>query len=57
MSTDSRSPRGGATDGPEVVATVDEADGSARFVVADIARDEAWVSVPEGDALALFEWH
>lgn len=56
MSTDTRSPGGRVTDGPEVVATVDEADGSARFVVADIARDEAWVSATAAKVYPLDEW-
>ncbi|WP_436911973.1 DUF7556 family protein [Halosimplex marinum] len=56
MSTDMRSVDGRSVDEPEIVATVDEADGDARFVVADIARDEAWASVPEADACSLDEW-
>ncbi|WP_436924788.1 DUF7556 family protein [Halosimplex amylolyticum] len=55
MSTDARS-CSWAADGPEIVATVDEADGSPRFVVADIARDEAWVSASASKAYHLDEW-
>ncbi|WP_167837311.1 DUF7556 family protein [Halosimplex halophilum] len=56
MSTDMRSVDGRSVAEPEIVATVDEVDGDARFVVADIARDEAWASVPEADACSLDEW-
>jgi len=56
MSTDVRSVDERSVDEREVVSAVDEADGTARFVVADIARDEAWLSTPECDAASLDEW-
>jgi hypothetical protein len=56
MSADVRSVDGRSGDEREVVATVDEADGAVRFVVADIARDGAWLSTPESDACSLGEW-
>jgi len=56
MSTDVWSVEERSVDEREIVAAVDEADGTARFVVADIARDEAWLSTPERDALSLDEW-
>ncbi|WP_436929099.1 DUF7556 family protein [Halosimplex halobium] len=56
MSTDVRSVDGRSVDEREIVATVDEVDGVARFVVADIARDEAWASISEADACSLDEW-
>ena len=38
----------------EVMAAVDE--GSSAFVIADIAREDAWLSVGEGDARVLEQW-
>ncbi|MEZ3142355.1 hypothetical protein [Halobaculum sp. MBLA0143] len=38
----------------EVVAALDEA--SAEFVIADIARDDAWLAVGEGEAPTLRDW-
>lgn len=44
-----------ATDGDgEVVAALDEA--TAEFVIADIARDDAWLAVGEGEAPTLRDW-
>ena len=41
-------------DGDDVMASVDEeAYGEARLVIADITRDEAWVSMPQGAATPL----
>ncbi|WP_176393261.1 DUF7556 family protein [Natronolimnobius baerhuensis] len=45
-----------STESHEVVAAVDEADGRPRLVIADIARDDAWVSVAEPAAASLEEW-
>jgi len=56
MSTDVRSVEQRSVDEREVVATVDGAGDRARFVVADIVRDDAWVSAPESDACSLDEW-
>jgi hypothetical protein len=56
MSTDVQSVDERSVDEREVVSTVDEADVAVRFVVADIARDEAWVSVPETESCSLDEW-
>ncbi|QLH78504.1 hypothetical protein HZS55_14935 [Halosimplex rubrum] len=56
MSTDVWSVDERSVDEREVVSTVDDADGAAQFVVADIARDEAWVSIEETDACSLDEW-
>lgn len=43
-------------DEPDVVSAVDGSGASARFVVADIARDGAWVSVTEREAAAVADW-
>ncbi|ELZ23611.1 hypothetical protein C475_15108 [Halosimplex carlsbadense 2-9-1] len=56
MSTDVRSVEQRSVDEREIVAAVDETDGMARFVVADIVRDDAWLSAPERDACSLDEW-
>ena len=39
---------------PEVMASHDE--GTDEFVIANIAREDAWISVCAGDALVLTEW-
>lgn len=36
----------------EVMAAVDE----GRLVIADVSRDDAWLSVPEGAAASLAEY-
>ncbi|WP_313692563.1 DUF7556 family protein [Halorarum halobium] len=38
----------------EVMASVDE--DSSEFVIADIAREDAWLSVGERDAPVLEQW-
>ncbi|QLG28450.1 hypothetical protein HUG10_13225 [Halorarum halophilum] len=38
----------------EVMASVDE--NSSEFVIADIAREDAWLSVEERDAPVLEQW-
>ncbi|NGM68461.1 hypothetical protein G6M89_05460 [Natronolimnobius sp. AArcel1] len=45
-----------STESHEVVAAVDDADGRPRLVIANIARDDAWLSVPEQAAASLEEW-
>ncbi|MFB6194273.1 MAG: hypothetical protein ABEI75_04340 [Halobaculum sp.] len=36
----------------EVMAAVD----ATRLVIADVCRDDAWISVPERDAPVLADW-
>ena len=56
-STMSYSPtRGSDESDAEVIASVDDADRSPTFIIADVSRDEAWVSVRESDAPILTEW-
>ncbi|WP_436343254.1 DUF7556 family protein [Natronorubrum sp. FCH18a] len=43
-------------DDADVVAAVDEIDGQSHLVIADIARDETWLSMPERDAASLDAW-
>jgi hypothetical protein len=40
----------------EVMASVDPSPGGSRFVIADITRDGAWLSVGERDAPDLPDW-
>ncbi|WP_251342037.1 DUF7556 family protein [Haloplanus halophilus] len=42
--------------GSEVMAAVDEGPGLPEFVIADISRDDAWLSVPLTDATGLDDW-
>lgn len=56
MAPDARPVGTAATDGHEVVAAIDEADGESRLVIADITRDGAWLSTAETDAASLEEW-
>ena len=41
---------------PEVMASVEVAGSDTRFVIADISRDGAWVSVDESAAPTLEAW-
>lgn len=43
-------------DSGDVVTAVDEIDGRSHVVVADIARDDAWIAVAETDAASLERW-
>ena len=56
MSVEMGSNGGRATGGPETVAAVDEIDGQAHLVVADVERDDAWLAVTESEAVAVEEW-
>jgi hypothetical protein len=40
----------------EVMASVDPSPAQPEFVIADISRDEAWVSMPASEAPSLREW-
>ena len=40
----------------EVMASVDPSPAQPEFVIADISRDEAWVSIHADDAPALRSW-
>ena len=39
----------------DIVAATDEIDGRSHLVIADIARDDAWLAVPESGAVTLEE--
>lgn len=40
----------------DVMVSVDGDGPTARVVIADISRDEAWISFPLGEAAALGDW-
>ncbi|WP_339103986.1 hypothetical protein [Haloterrigena salinisoli] len=44
-----------AADG-DVVAAIDEIDGQPHLVIADITRDDVWLSMTERDAVSLDAW-
>ena len=39
----------------DVVAAIDEIDGRSHLVIADIARDDAWIAMSERNAVPLGE--
>lgn len=41
---------------PDVMAAVDRSGGTARYVIADVTVDDAWLAVRDGDALPLRSW-
>ena len=44
----------GQVDGePEIVSVIDETASARTFVIADLSRDESWLSVPASDAATL----
>ncbi|SEH11366.1 hypothetical protein SAMN04487967_0317 [Natronorubrum sediminis] len=40
----------------DVVAAIDEIEGETHLVIADIARDNTWLSMPEYDVASLESW-
>jgi hypothetical protein len=48
--------RTGDVRGTDVMASVDDAAGTPEFVIADVSRDGAWLSVALGDAPELDDW-
>ena len=38
------------------MASVDEGTGATEFVIADVSRDDAWVSIRLRDAPGLDDW-
>ncbi|WP_332897483.1 MULTISPECIES: DUF7556 family protein [unclassified Haladaptatus] len=43
-------------DEAEVMASVDEAGSISRLIIADICRDDAWVSCPVNNTVTLSAW-
>ncbi|WP_129115410.1 DUF7556 family protein [Halegenticoccus tardaugens] len=58
--TQSRTDTGkrGGNESVEIVFAVDEGDetASAKAIIADVARDDAWIAVPKGEAADLSRW-
>lgn len=40
----------------DVMASIDDGGPEERLVIADVSRDEAWVTVPSADAAPLSAW-
>ncbi|WP_338740629.1 DUF7556 family protein [Haloplanus salilacus] len=40
----------------DVMASVDDGRGAPEFVIADVSRDDAWVSIDLPDAPTLDDW-
>ena len=40
----------------DVMASVDESTGATEFVIADVSRDDAWLSIRLRDAPGLDDW-
>ena len=40
----------------DVMAAIDEIDGRPHLVIADAARDDAWLSTTESNAVTLPDW-
>lgn len=55
MATDATSAANGGP-APEVMASVEEAGAETRVVIADITRDDAWVSAAEAATRGLEAW-
>ncbi|MFB6112606.1 MAG: hypothetical protein ABEJ58_00725 [Halodesulfurarchaeum sp.] len=55
MSTNA-TPVGSVDESPEVMASVERVGGEARLVIADISRDDAWVSADSGSTPDLEAW-
>jgi len=41
---------------PDIMASIDSAASRPELVIADVSREDAWVSVDETDAPVLEEW-
>jgi hypothetical protein len=46
----------GADDSPDVMASIDSSASRSELVIADVSRENAWVSVDETHATILEEW-
>ena len=40
----------------EVMAAIDRGGAAARLVIADVSRDDTWLTVPQSEAPMLREW-
>ncbi|MES3160732.1 MAG: hypothetical protein PPP55_04070 [Halorubrum sp.] len=41
---------------PDVMASIDSSESRPELVIADVSRENAWLSVDETDATVLEEW-
>jgi len=41
---------------PEVMASVDDDGTTRRYVIADLSRDEAWISMRVAQSASLLSW-
>lgn len=44
------------TDHTEVMASVDTKGSSRRLIIADISRDDAWISMPMSESVPIPAW-
>lgn len=44
-------------DRTEVMASVDTTGSSRRLVIADVSRDEAWISMAVSETVQVPDWH
>mgnify|MGYP000442274374 CR=1 FL=1 len=42
--------------GSDVMASVDDETGAPEFIIADVSRDDAWMSIQLRDAPGLDDW-
>ncbi|WP_232686748.1 DUF7556 family protein [Halobacterium zhouii] len=56
MATDAACPPTPRDSGTDVMASLDGDGSDSRLVIADISRDEAWVSMTANDATPLPAW-
>lgn len=56
MTLEAHSVGTGSVGDSDVVAAIDEIDDQPHLVIADIGRDDVWLSMTERDAVSLEEW-
>ena len=44
------------TEEDDVMAAVDRAESVPRYVIADVSVDDAWLAVPDAEAVDLVAW-
>lgn len=43
-------------DGADVMAAIDQTGERTLFVISDVSKDRAWLTVPEAEAVVLETW-
>ena len=56
MSTYESAPDGYADGTGSVMAAVDHSGAAVRLVIADVSRDDTWLTIPRSEAPMLREW-